>query len=1020
MSSKDGFGASGFGAGNTASDVAIAYATSAYDPYSGREWYLDSSGANINAVAGAYTGKGVVVGLVDEGFDLSNPDLAGRFDLNLSYDPRDASSSNIMPDSSAAAHGTWVANVLGATAKNGYGTAGVASGATLAGFYARFGTGGSSLSEMADLLAHQVNVDVSNNSWGYGTEFSDNFNNASWAPIRDALHLGVADGRDGLGTVFVFAAGNDRQYVAGSATLDGDNTNYHNLTNSRFVITAAASTQDGHITSFSTPGASVLVTAPGEMILTSGPDNGDGDRSNDFIYMNGTSFAAPVVSGVVAMMLEANPNLGYRDVQEILAYSAHQIDPASSSWSTNGAQNWNGGGHLVSNDFGFGLVDAHAAVRLAETWGGVHDAANEQVISVAGNVGSNTALTDFHANAYTATVSAAYQNFSIDWVEVDVTLLHSYIGDLRIHLVSPDGTDSVLLDRPAGGANASDNLNFTFSTDHAWGESPAGTWTLYVEDDGTGGTGSMMSYGLRFYGDNESADTTYYYTDDFGSLGGNRTALTEVSGNDTINAAAVTGAVSINLAPGATSTIDGRSVVNGTTTVIENAIGGDGNDTIAGNDASNHLFGGRGDDTLIGGAGADVLHGGDGNDVLYGGSGADQFVIDRPGSGTDVFADFVKGEDKIVLDHAGFGLNSGTLAAAGVSFVTGNAAHVAGPAIVFNASSGDILWDADGAGGAAATAIGHLNVAAAPTYWGGTMDLGKFNSAWEIAGTGDFDHDGNTDILWRNPTTGQMHEWDMANGQWAGSQDLGSYNADWRTAGIGDFNNDGTSDVLWRNPSTGQIETWLLSDGQWQRSVGLGSHGPEWEVAGIGDFNGDGTSDVLWRNSSTGQMDQWSIRDGNWAGSVLFGSHGTDWQVAGTGDFNGDGTADVLWRNPTTGQMDEWLLSNGQWQASVAIDSMEPVWKVAGTGDFNSDGTADVLWRNTATGEMKMWAMQDGHTADTVVLGSYDASWQVASVGDFNHDGNADVLWHLDGTGQTADWLLKTQHALSASDFLIG
>ena len=245
--------------------------------------------------------------------------------------------TSIRPDSASATHGTWVAGVVGAAANNGYGTLGVASGATLAGFYARFGTGGSSRAEIADLLAQQVNVDVSNNSWGYATAFSDNFQNAGWTQIADALHLGVTEGRDGLGTNYVFAAGNDRQYIAGSATLDGDNTNYHNLTNSRFTITVAASTQDGHIAPFSTPGASILVTAPGDSILTMSPDNGDGDRTNDFIFVNGTSFAAPIVSGVVAMMLEANPNLGYRDVQEILAISAHQIDPASASWSVNGA-----------------------------------------------------------------------------------------------------------------------------------------------------------------------------------------------------------------------------------------------------------------------------------------------------------------------------------------------------------------------------------------------------------------------------------------------------------------------------------------------------------------------------------------------------------------------------------------------------------------------------------------------------------------------------------------------------------
>ena len=227
-------------------------------------------------------------------------------------------------------------------------------------------------------------------------------------------------------------------------------------------------------------------------------------------------------------------------MQEILALSSRKIDPASASWSENGATNWNGGGNLVSHDFGFGLVDAHAAVRLAETWTVAHTAANESSISVAGNVGSNTALADFHSNVYTSTVSSAYQDFSIDWIEIDISLLHTHIGDLKIELVSPTGTHSLLMDRPTGGQNPRDNLTFTFSTNHDWGESPVGNWSLIVTDNGTGGTGSMLSYALHFYGDYEGQNDTYYYTDEFATLSGDRATLNDAAGNDTINAAAVT------------------------------------------------------------------------------------------------------------------------------------------------------------------------------------------------------------------------------------------------------------------------------------------------------------------------------------------------------------------------------------------------------------------------------------------------------------------------------------------------
>src|SRR5262245_45310434 len=153
------------------------------------QWYLDGAssigpgvrGANVDGISTEYTGAGVRVGIIDEGFDVSHPDLAGRFDIAASYDPRDSGATNIMPDDSTDVHGTWVSGVIGAAGNNNFGTIGVAYEATLVGFYTRYGYGGSSRGEIADLLARQVNVDVSNNSWGYSSSFGDNFRDPSWS-----------------------------------------------------------------------------------------------------------------------------------------------------------------------------------------------------------------------------------------------------------------------------------------------------------------------------------------------------------------------------------------------------------------------------------------------------------------------------------------------------------------------------------------------------------------------------------------------------------------------------------------------------------------------------------------------------------------------------------------------------------------------------------------------------------------------------------------------------------------------
>ncbi len=630
-------------------DLATAYAATpiyasslaASNSYRSSQWYLDGKltvggnayGANVDKISTEYTGAGVKVGIIDQGFDTTNIDLIGRFDLTQSVDPRDTGVTSIMPDGTADAHGTWVAGVIGASATNQTGAVGVAPDSTLVGYYARFGLGGSSAAELGNLLGLQANVDVSNSSWGFSTAFSDNFMKASWSPVKDALTNAVEHGRDSLGTVYVFAAGNDRQYVANTPS-DGDNTNNHSLTNSRFVITAAASDSDGHIAPFSTPGDSIMVTAPGVAILTTAVDDGDGDPSNDFAVVSGTSFAAPVVSGIVAIMLEANPDLGYRDVQEILALSSRKIDQTSDSWSTNGATNWNGGGNLVSHDYGFGLIDAHAAARLAETWTKQSTAANEQVINVAGNVGSNALLSQSAANSYTATVTGNYQHFSIEWVELDITLKNAHNGDLKIELISPDGTDSVLLDHPGGGANSSGNLNFTFTTNHNWGETPNGNWTVLIEDTGTSGTDSIVSYSLRIYGDDHGINDTYFYTNDFATVSGDRNVLTDTAGNDTINAAAITTDLTLDLNPGHTSIIAGRQIEIGADTVIENVFGGDGDDLIIGNDADNRLVGGHGHNMLQGGAGNDTLDGGPDGSTLVGGVGDDAYDIRSPGDVT--------------------------------------------------------------------------------------------------------------------------------------------------------------------------------------------------------------------------------------------------------------------------------------------------------------------------------------------------------------------------------------------------
>ena len=423
-------------------------------------------------------------------------------------------------------------------------------------------------------------------------------------PSGDAIEQAVQDGRGGLGTVIVFAAGNER--------LDGQDVNYHGFQNSRHTIAVAATDQNGENSYFSTPGAALLVAAPGSGIATTDRTGADGYVGGDYVFMSGTSFASPIVAGVAGLMIEANPDLGHRDVQEILAYSARQVDVADPGWAINGAADWNGGGLHVSHDYGYGLIDAHAAVRLAETWERSSTWWNEQVVSGASTV--QLGIPDSVVAGVSDTIGIA-SGLRIDQVEVDLDLSHTWIGDLTVTLTSPAGTESLLVNRPGVRAGDpfgtwQDDIHFTLSSTQYWSENGIGDWTLTVADELILETGRFDGWSLSLYGDLITDDDTYIFTNEFANFTGagdaGRRLLGDAAGIDTLNAAAITAASTIDLTPGGTSTLAGNTLTIDATTLIENVLLGDGDDDVTGNAADNRLRGGRGDDVLRGGDGTDV------------------------------------------------------------------------------------------------------------------------------------------------------------------------------------------------------------------------------------------------------------------------------------------------------------------------------------------------------------------------------------------------------------------------------
>jgi subtilisin-like proprotein convertase family protein len=372
-------------------------------------------------------------------------------------------------------HGTLATGVAAASGDNNLGGSGVAPEAEWAGL--RMGADGTTEVEVARALSnHQDKIDIYNNSWGIG------FFNPALASAEFQLEQGIELGRDGKGNIYVFAAGNAAQQDA--------NVNYNSFANSRYTIAVAAIDHQGQHANYSESGTPVFISAYSsdanrtQNITTTGLYTPDGNDTNDYYPdFGGTSASAPFISGVVALMLEANSNLTWRDVQHILAATAIKNDPNDPGWHQNQ------GGHWVNDKYGFGQVNPKGAVELAKTWQRV---AKEETISQKKLI-EDRLIPEFDPNkpqSLTSTIKIPpEEDLQLEWVEVKFNGNHRYLGELEIVLEHIDSqgnkTESILAlphENEKYELDQNNQYKWFFTSTHHWGEMAEGTWNLRVRD----------------------------------------------------------------------------------------------------------------------------------------------------------------------------------------------------------------------------------------------------------------------------------------------------------------------------------------------------------------------------------------------------------------------------------------------------------------------------------------------------------------------------------------------------------
>jgi VCBS repeat-containing protein len=261
----------------------------------------------------------------------------------------------------------------------------------------------------------------------------------------------------------------------------------------------------------------------------------------------------------------------------------------------------------------------------------------------------------------------------------------------------------------------------------------------------------------------------------------------------------------------------------------------------------------------------------------------------------------------------------------------------------------------------------------------GVNVLGLVPLTWQIGGTGDFDADGDSDIVWRRDD-GLTTIWELEGGTYLADHDLGVVGTTWQIAGTGDFDGDGDSDLLWRHDD-GQVVAWELEGGIYVRNHNLASAPTTWQIAGTGDFDGDGDDDIVWRHDD-GQVVTWELEDGEYVVNHNLGSVPTTWQIQGTGDFDADGDDDILWRH-NDGQVVTWEMEDGAYVVNHNLARVPTNWQIAGTWDFDGDNDSDILWRHD-DGTVVTWTMEDGNLFDTESFGVTGNEWQIRGTGQFD------------------------------------
>ncbi|NXL79061.1 FURIN protein, partial [Leptocoma aspasia] len=452
------------------------------DPKFPQQWYLVSVG--VPCLWDSSTVWGSVL-LSEQPFSTScaQPPRVGVAGAAAGTDPCAARTLYEHASSSLGCrHGTRCAGEVAAVANNGICGVGVAYNARIGGVRMLDG-------EVTDAVeAHSLglnpnHIHIYSASWGPEDDGKTVDGPARLA--EEAFFRGVSQGRGGLGSIFVWASGNGGR--------EHDSCNCDGYTNSIYTLSISSTTQYGNVPWYSEACSSTLATT-----YSSGNQNEKQIVTTDLRQKctelhTGTSASAPLAAGIIALALEANKNLTWRDMQHLVVQTSKPAHLNANDWVTNGV------GRKVSHSYGYGLLDAGAMVSLAKNWTtvGPQRKCVIDILAEPRDIGKRLEV----RRKVDACLGKANYISRLEHAQARLTLSYNRRGDLAIHLVSPMGTRSTLLAARPHDFSADGFNDWAFMTTHSWDEDPSGEWVLEIENTSDAKNyGTLTKFTLVLYG----------------------------------------------------------------------------------------------------------------------------------------------------------------------------------------------------------------------------------------------------------------------------------------------------------------------------------------------------------------------------------------------------------------------------------------------------------------------------------------------------------------------------------------